>query len=121
MQGGLLKGYIGNIGIFPGFCSGFVFVFHVNFDDFLGSRRSLALKFGFYAKSHLQNRLEMSGRLQKPPKTSIFRVKKIKKYQCRKIFRAETLFNLLPGGGFGRPGGGFSIGNSSAMRYCYRY
>ena len=35
---------------------------------------SLALKFRFYKKFHRQNRLEMSGRRQELPKTSIFRI-----------------------------------------------
>ena len=53
--------------------------FHVNFDDFLGSGRFLALKFRFYEKFHRQNRLEMSGRRQEPPKTVIFRFRSPKK------------------------------------------
>ena len=49
-------------------------------------------------------------------------VKKIKQYHGEKLFRADIFFNLLPGGGFGGPGGGFfSTGSSSALRYFYLY
>ena len=63
----------GNIGICPGIVVFYVKVFHVYFDDFLPAWRSLAPKFGFYAKFHRQNRLEMSGKLHENSKTSIFR------------------------------------------------
>ena len=50
--------------------------FVVNCHEFLAFWRFLVPKFGFYAKFPPQNRLEMSGQLQEPSKTSIFRISK---------------------------------------------
>ena len=78
------------------------------FGGFLGSGRSLALKFRFYEKFPRQNH----------PRTTPGRPK-----QC---FCFVFCFVFVgfggPGGGFGAPGGGFfSTGSSSALRYFYLY
>ena len=83
---------------------------------FLGSGRSLALKFGFYEKFHRQNRLEIVEIFDWSPK---------KGYSDPLNNRSPSPNNEFrggpggPGTGFCGPGGGFSGNRSSATRYCY--